>query len=135
MKRFQDEGKYPGDFRHYHLVECPKCAAPVNLTSQLSCTNCGYSKTVNESAKGLEHFLVAPCCGHIFRAYNLDHLDFLESYVAADLRIREPNINKSLVSRLPQWIKSAKNREEILRCIGKLRSRLSSSNYRSEFRP
>ena len=129
MQRFYDEGKYPGDFRHYHLVKCPKCAAPVNLTSQLSCTNCGYSKTKDESASGLKYFLVAPCCGHTFRAYNLDHLDFIERYVAADLRVREPNINKSQVSRLPQWMKSAKNREEILKCIRKLRNQLKVSDY------
>lgn len=63
---------------------------------------------------------------------NLEHLDFLERYIESGLRERIPNINKSLASRLPQWIKSNKNRDDILSCIKKLRQKLRESGYKSK---
>ena len=63
---------------------------------------------------------------------NLEHLDFLERYVESDLRERVPNINKSLASRLPQWIKSSKNRGEVLKGISRLRMKLKENNCKSK---
>ena len=37
------------------------------------------------------------------------------------LRERIPNQNGSMPSRLPQWIKDAKNRDRLLKCIARLR--------------
>lgn len=59
----------------------------------------------------------------------LGSFKFPIKYVEAELRERIPNINKSVASRLPQWIKSAKNRDEILKCIRKLRKELSDESY------
>ena len=68
------------------------------------------------------------CCGETLWAYNERHLDFLESYVGAKLRERSFGefgcSNKSLASRLPAWIKSAKNRPKIMKCLAKLREKL-----------
>jgi hypothetical protein len=69
------------------------------------------------------------CCGETLWAYNAEHLKYLEEYVGAGLRARARDeqygwSNKSLASRLPAWIKSAKNRSEILKCIAKLKRRL-----------
>ncbi len=75
------------------------------------------------------------CCGQTLWAMNLEHLDFLERYVESDLRERIPNINKSLASRLPQWIKSKKNRNEILKGISKLRLKLKENKYESKKAP
>ena len=66
------------------------------------------------------------CCGHELWAYNYEHLEWLEKYVGARLRERTKDDesgwrNQSLASRLPKWIKQAKNREDILRAIKKLR--------------
>ncbi|WP_336212225.1 hypothetical protein [Nonomuraea sp. LPB2021202275-12-8] len=57
-------------------------------------------------------------------AYNAEHLDFLERYVRAFIREREPNRNGSLASRLPAWLKDAKNRDAVLGCCATLRVRL-----------
>jgi hypothetical protein len=74
-------------------------------------------------------WLQIECCGgETLWAYDKKHLNFIENYVAARLRERKPNVNKSLASRLPQWIKSAKNREEILRAIGKLKEKLNGKS-------
>ena len=83
---------------------------------------------------GLPLWLQTPCCGKILWAYNREHLDFLESYVKAGLRESFPLKvyeigrvmwrNKSLASRLPTWMKRAKNRDEVLRGIERLRRKI-----------
>jgi predicted RNA-binding Zn-ribbon protein involved in translation (DUF1610 family) len=72
---------------------------------------------------GLELRLRAPFRGELLWAYNAEHLAFLKRYVGATVREREPNQNGSLVSRLPQWIKSAKHRDDLLAAITKLEAR------------
>jgi len=58
--------------------------------------------------------------------YNEEHLNYIERFVRAVLRERKPHIdygwnNSSMISRLPKWLKKAGNREEILKCIEKLK--------------
>jgi hypothetical protein len=51
------------------------------------------------------------------------HLALLESYVAAGLRERcLPTPKKTVLDRLPAWLKSAKNRDEVLRVLAWLRA-------------
>ncbi|MBF7090105.1 hypothetical protein IUY40_00930 [Flavobacterium sp. ALJ2] len=59
--------------------------------------------------------------GELFWAYNQEHIDYLERYIGADLRERNSKINysSSLVSRLPKFVKEAKNREKLLKIIEK----------------
>ncbi|WP_326281641.1 hypothetical protein [Tamlana sp. 2201CG12-4] len=108
---------------------------------KVTCIHCGHHKEFKPIDSWyklapitveMEDFLKVPCCGQILWAMNLEHLDFLERYVESDLRERIPNINKSLASRLPKWIKSSKNRLEILKCIKKLRNKLIKGNYKSK---
>lgn len=73
-------------------------------------------------------WLQTECCGETLWAYNEKHLEFIESYVAARLRERTPNINRSLASRLPKWIKRTKNRDEILKAIRKLKEKLNGKS-------
>ncbi|MFH6935500.1 hypothetical protein [Flavobacterium sp. FlaQc-30] len=58
---------------------------------------------------------------NIFWAYNQDHIDYLERYIQADLRERNSKVNysSSLVARLPQFVKAAKNREKLLKILRK----------------
>ncbi|MFE7414830.1 hypothetical protein [Streptomyces laurentii] len=57
-------------------------------------------------------------------AYNPEHLDLIRRFVQASLRERAPwydtGQKMTLVARLPAWIQRAKNREEILRVIGRI---------------
>jgi hypothetical protein len=59
-------------------------------------------------------------------AYNLEHLDLLRRFVAASLRERPPwyehGRKMTYIGRLPAWIKRAKNRDEVLRAIDRLRA-------------
>jgi hypothetical protein len=124
------------------------------ISRKLVCSKCGLSKLWDERevrgyqiGKGLKSgfnrfvkiggnfdwyfqqplWLQIECSGETLWAYNEKHLEFIENYVAAKLRERTPNINRSLLSRLPQWIKSAKNRDEILRAIRKLKEKLPAA--------
>ena len=55
----------------------------------------------------------------IIWAYNLIHLEVIEKYIARKDRNRNgiPTQNDSIASRLPQWAKSAKHRETLLKLI------------------
>ena len=70
-------------------------------------------------------WLEISCCGEQFWAYNLKHLEMLEQYVGAKLRERTNKGRSSFLSKLPKWIKSAKNRDEILKGIAKLKEKLN----------
>jgi hypothetical protein len=97
---------------------------------RLVCNKCGYvkdwagNKVVSNDSKDWYFrqplWLQIPCCGDLLWALNEDHLDFLEEYVQATLREAHPN--GTMASRLPDWMKSAKNREDVLKCIRKLRA-------------
>lgn len=68
---------------------------------------------------GYPLYLQISCCGHTLWAYNLEHLEYLKNYVQAELREHHPYY-LSVESRLPSWMKSAKNREEVSKAIVKL---------------
>lgn len=106
---------------------------------KLSCFYCGYTATWKGKSIRIGGprdwyflrplWLQVPCCGKILWAYNEEHLQFLESYVAAKLRVKavagaSPVRNKTLASSLPGWMKSAKNREEVLKGIQRLKKLL-----------
>lgn len=60
-------------------------------------------------------------------AYNLEHLTFLENFIDNKRRERAKNehgwSNQSLESRLPKWMLSAKNRDDIVKAIIDLKSK------------
>lgn len=115
-------------------------AGVMNVRRRLRCWECGYFKDemVGSAVVGgpVDPFfqrpvwLQASCCGHVLWAYNVRHLDLLEAYVAAKLRERGELVAgapASLVERLPTWLKTAKNRGEVLRTIGRLRLTLPAA--------
>ncbi len=69
---------------------------------------------------GYPLYLQAPCCGHTLWAYNIEHLCYLEEYVEAELRGPSPYY-LSVESRLPIWMKIAKNRNAVLKAINKIK--------------
>ena len=72
---------------------------------------------------GLPLWLKADFKGNLLWAFNLEHLKELQDYVAADLRERLAYPSKwTMTSRLPKWIKNAKNRTEVLKIMEDLRS-------------
>lgn len=160
--RFWDTRDSVRAFTDEVLVRCPACdgcavvlgdlEAPMRALPGcrhlLRCRECGLFKhkrsTVWVFDRSIDPYyhlpvwLQADCRGHLLWAYNLRHLELLESYVAARLRERGAvseatalgiadwaNLGVtplSMVERLPAWLKSAKNRDQVLRIINRLRS-------------
>ncbi|MEA5260237.1 hypothetical protein VB264_20735 [Arcicella aquatica] len=58
--------------------------------------------------------------GNLFWAYNREHLLEIKNYVASKLRERQNMTHTTMVERLPNFIKDAKNRDTILKAIDKL---------------
>lgn len=61
-------------------------------------------------------------------AYNLEHLDLIRRFVRATLRERaswyDTGQKMTLAAPLPAWIKRARNRDEILRAVGRIQASL-----------
>lgn len=116
---------------------------PGHRSRQLSCAACGYSQSrigndfmpgpkPIDPTSGHDLWLQARTAHSVVYAYNLDHLAALKSFIAADQRERrrfeyvernDPNKtvtmwrNSTYFSRLPRWMKLAKNRVAIVRAI------------------
>jgi hypothetical protein len=137
------------DFINEMWVICPRCSQCAIIRNRdfrstdqfaprrLVCTKCPHvadwdgremafwhSKPADPFF-GYELWLRESCCGDTLWAYNPTHLQFLSDFVGATERKRSRNedygwSNKSLASRLPKWMQSAKNRKAVLKSIRKL---------------
>lgn len=65
------------------------------------------------------------CLEGIIWAYNIEHLQVIEFFIATTDRGRNglANKNNSIASRLPKWMSAAKNRRTVMKCIEALRKR------------
>jgi len=141
-KRFIDENKILSDFYHEVWVVCPACASKaiaktdeVNKTARLFCTQCGYNKEVsmmldkNASLLTATHvyfyatlWLQWPFKSkQVFFAYNLKHLQYLEQYIAAEIRESKNRTHFTLIEKLPKFYHDAKNRNDLMKIIQKLK--------------
>ena len=126
------------------LVYCPKCRSKAIVTlhnneARLSCPSCSYNQAKlaeqrtfywgaenpTDSYFGVDLWLQTDCAGESLWAFNKRHLEYLEDFVSAKHRQRNPRsdtwMNSSLASRLPKWLKAAKNRGQILKAIAVLK--------------
>lgn len=137
----------PEAFGRRLLVDCPVCESgavihvgdpggrPIDAAARrLVCEACGLTRDQAETPMGA---ISDPFMGRPPRlraetrhgtlvAWNEDHLDYLERYLAGGLREETPAAeggvrNASIVSRLPAWAKAAKNRDEVLKAIARVR--------------
>lgn len=73
-------------------------------------------------------WLQTPCRHGVVWAYNEAHLDMLAGWIESPLRSRRRDTatgwaNGSFLSRLPAWMKSARNRREVAAAMARLRAR------------
>lgn len=116
------------------FVICPQCGGRADVLEKinevrLSCLKCGHLQSNQTGTKsiggafdvhfGLPLYLQTSCCGHVLWAYNREHLDYLKRYIEATIRTSE-GANRSIESRLPEWMKRKQNRDEVSRAIVKL---------------
>lgn len=139
-QRHKDTLESDWKFSNPRYVVCPgcsECAVIIRTTKplpgyksrpyKLVCKHCGHNSIAGHTkpVTSFPLWLETPFGNNTLYAYNPDHLSYLESFVFAKRRERKPDdkwgwTNQSMISRLPAWIKSAKNREEILKAINKL---------------
>jgi hypothetical protein len=74
-------------------------------------------------------WLTIRCHKNVLSILNRPHLDFMEQFIAADLREeRMPEMSsRRLSSALPRWLISGKNRDDVVRCLKKLREKLEAT--------
>jgi hypothetical protein len=155
--RFRDQQWTVHHFAEEFLVRCPRCDAGARVAPfatdeetgrswRVVCSACGYvrdkdprcshwhlgrgDRVIRDPYFDLPLLLQTGCCGgKLLWAYNLDHLAFLEAFVAARLRERSDAVRAgdgyrrmSMIAKLPAWLKSAKHRDEILTRIARLRA-------------
>ena len=151
-ERFRDTGDYYEAYVGETLLVCPKCGGcarsfrsdPGNQSwsspRRVTCGACGLVKEwsaqrltpsgqrarMRDQYFGLELWIQARGPEGILWANNYRQLSVIECLVRATLRERRQGpsgwSNSSFVSRLPRWIKEAKNRKVILRRIEQLRA-------------
>jgi hypothetical protein len=146
--RFIDTRETLYYFIDEYLVVCPQCDAcaqilPLDADSQnlfdprrVTCTVCSYSKDWQGTSVGiggyacdgyfgLSLWLQTELSDGILWFHNLRHLQYVEAFVRATVRERRTDLhgcrNASVISRLPNWVKAAKNRRHILKAIDSLK--------------
>ncbi|MDX3382159.1 hypothetical protein PV682_11920 [Streptomyces niveiscabiei] len=120
------------------LVHCPRCDRLAHREHRRAdrevrviCRSCGFAAVDGRGSRALPLWLEAGTRHGTIWAYNLEHLTVLRDFVAAGLREHAPwheheHRRMTYVARLPAWIKSAKNRAEILRTIDRLRASVTA---------
>ncbi len=147
MKRFRDDKSILDYFTDIILIHCPKCNEKAELYDQnngfgKTVCKCGYFKVERINLFGFvrNDCSVAPIMikklwlqkeykGNLFWATNYEHLAFLKEYIQAEIRERIYETdnyairNQTMISRLPQFIKSRKNRDDLLKIISQLENK------------
>ncbi|WP_099494955.1 hypothetical protein [Stenotrophomonas maltophilia] len=131
-------GRQPCGFcGHQWLHVCRPIPAgiPAPASFPARCAQCGRSTEVAVAMRPLRdaepadpHFglplrLVESTRAGLLWAYNAEHLQALHEYVGATLREGRGH-HRSMFSRLPQWMKLARNRVLLQRAVERLQRRL-----------
>ena len=113
---------YKGKLNPTAAVKCPACHQSSAL--ELAWQSDRYTNQPVDPYFGFPLWLQSDCCGYTLWAYNPEHLQILKSYVSAKIRDQRKRGKWSMTSRLPQWVKDAKNRDELLKIIARLEKKL-----------
>ncbi|MBL7976440.1 MAG: hypothetical protein JNJ85_16090 [Candidatus Kapabacteria bacterium] len=120
---FNDETRYTTKYQSKMKVKCKTCGIEKFYETKYELTYAN-SNQATDPYLGLPLWLQQPFEGHILWAYNFDHLHYLKEYVGAKLREAPSGGKHSLAWKLPNFIKVAKNRDRILKTIGRLEKKV-----------
>jgi DNA-directed RNA polymerase subunit RPC12/RpoP len=109
---------FPRSIPEHLPVECPECGhtSPVQVHAERA----GSTNPAVDPHFGMPLYLVHSLRLGTVWAYNEHHLCELRLYVRATLRVRQGGGNRAMFSRIPVWMKLAKNREPVTRALQKL---------------
>jgi hypothetical protein len=100
-------------------LKCATCTQEKKYDVSYSLTYAN-DKQATDPFFGLQLWLQIPVDDNMLWAYNYDHLDYLRKYVSAKLREKQEVTKYSMTQKLPNFIKLAKNRDRVLKAIGRL---------------
>lgn len=102
-------------------MKCEHCGDVCEYEASISVTSRSHG-LVTDRFFGLPLWLQTSFRDELLWAFNYEHLQLLHDYVAADLRERSPSAHRhySVVNKLPEFIKKAKNRKAILACLNEM---------------
>ena len=106
-------------------VTCPACSH--QAARQIEWLRAVSSDSAIDLTFGLPLWLQTNCCNHILWAYNKEHILALKTYIASKQRGQCTRSKWSMITRLPQWMKSAKHRLAILKGLDQLDERLHNT--------
>ena len=103
-------------------IPCPHCGITRTFEPRNEETLLQYDSrgSVCDPIFNLPLWLQTDVRGNVLWAYNREHLEHIKEYVDSKLRERQTMAYTTMVERLPNFIKSAKNRDHILKAIDKL---------------
>lgn len=143
--RFQetDDNNWSGYVQGFINRACGNCGSAISHTTQatkqpfkaseITCSVCKDTRNYelqwypyrNEKPTdlyfGFDLWLQTSIKNKVLWVYNIEHLDYLKEYVEAKLREDDSRHKYSMISNLPQWIKSSKNRDLIVKKLDKLK--------------
>jgi len=100
--------------------KCPHCEQTREVEPQYTYALDAYFNTLRNGTDPhfqLPYWLSKPVKGKLFWALNFDHLAYLKKYIQAKVRERNNRAYFTMIERLPQFIKAAKNRTALIKCI------------------
>ena len=131
---------------HPILIECEKCGQCATLRrfvfprdgrsvirmGECSCLHCGRQwseKAGPDFTTRGPLWLRMPCHKNVLWILNRPHLEFMEKFIGAELREErmEELSSRRLSSALPRWMLAGKSRDDLVRCIRKLREKLDAT--------
>lgn len=116
----------PGSHFSVLTAVCPYCGFRMPGRVQKRLISCRVSREVQRGREpyfGLELWFLSDCGGKLVWALNRTHLSCLIDYLSAGLRAgpsEDPAPGLSQSDRLPKFMKTAKNRKRIIKCLKRM---------------
>jgi C4-type Zn-finger protein len=116
--------RYSDRIKQTVKIECPVCHEVSDL--KLGWVEDRSTQRPFDPYFGFPLWLQAETCGQVLWVYNKDHLHAIKAYISAAHRERAKDGTWSMMTRLPKWMKSARNRDALLKSIERLEVKLEA---------
>lgn len=142
---FQEQNNevWYGYYQGFVNLPCKTCGSRISnsteptkkpyINSDITCDVCNSKRTyelkwyryrkdrTTDPYFGFDLWIQTTIKNNVLWLYNLDHLEYLKAYIASKLREDNGRHKYSMITNLPQWIKSSKNREVIVKKLNTLK--------------
>jgi DNA-directed RNA polymerase subunit RPC12/RpoP len=146
----QNNEEWYGYYQGFVNQPCKTCGSKISNSteptkkpyknSDITCKVCNSKRTyelkwyryrkdrTTDPYFGFDLWIQTTIKNNVLWLYNLDHLEYLKAYVTSKLREDNGRHKYSMITNLPQWIKSSKNREVIVKKLNTLKLEFQKKN-------